>query len=91
MTSSSYLFNPGTLFWINFDSIKAPPSTQITNPILVQVIRNGGVKMEGVTSIKVMASGLMGTVEVGEKMVNRVTDYRMEIIINDGLSSSGMI
>lgn len=85
------IFNKGSVYTLNFHQIKAPPSTLTSNPIMVQVTRNGALKMSGSATIQAVTSTLTGSVSAVVATVNKVTNYNINIVITDGLTSAGMI
>lgn len=87
----STIFAKGTVYILNYYRIKCPPSTKTSSAITVKIIRNGYAKMMGTVTIKAVASTLTGSAAPTISIVGRTTSYTINIIITDGLSSSGMV
>lgn len=85
------LYNKGAIYTLNFYKIRAPPSTKTTNQITVKIIRNGADKMIGYGTIRAIASTLTGTISATLTTVNKITSYKLNIVVNDALTSSGMV
>lgn len=79
------------MYTLNFYKIKCPPSTKTSSAITVKINRNGFGKMSGTTTIKAIASTLTGSASALVTTVGKTTSYNINIVMTDGLSSSGMV
>jgi len=76
---------------INFYTMTAPPSTKISDPITVELLRNGYQKMIGTATVQATASTLQCSVSPQNTLISTQTLYVFSITLNDKLSSGGWL
>lgn len=84
-------FSKNSNYTINFYNFKAPPSTQVSSPIVLRVLRNSYPKMTGSVTVQAVASTLNASVSAAVSTVWANTTYSFVVNISDSLSSSGTI
>lgn len=90
-TAASITYYTQQFIVINFYTLTAPSNTRISDPITVNLIRNGYLKMTGTASIQALPSSISGAVNNTIKTVFASTSYIFNITLNDPLSSAGHI
>jgi hypothetical protein len=90
-TAASITYYTQQFIVINFYTLTAPSNTRISDPITVNLIRNGYLKMTGTASIQALPSSISGAVNNTIKTVFASTSYVFNITLNDPLSSAGHI
>jgi hypothetical protein len=90
-TAASITYYTQQFIVINFYTLTAPSNTRISDPITVNLIRNGYLKMTGTASIQALPSSISGAVNNTIKTVFASTSYIFNITLNDPLSSAGYI
>ncbi len=76
---------------INFYTMTAPSSIKESDPITVEILKNGYQKMVGSTTVKALRSIVVLTVIPQTLLVNTPCLYVFTIILQDSLSSSGWL
>jgi hypothetical protein len=90
-TSSIKSYPTGYSLNITFSTITAPPSTQVSSPILFYVNRDGNTKMVASSTIQANTNSLTFTVTPSSNLVNQNTTYSFVITTTDAILSSGRI
>jgi hypothetical protein len=89
--STNKNYPAGSILNITFSNFTAPPSTQITQPIVLTILRDLYSKMIGSGTVQAIMSTLSFTVAATSTLVNLNTSYVFNITIADAISSSGRI
>lgn len=76
---------------INFYTMSAPPFIKESDPITVEILRNGYQKMIGSTTVKALQSTVVMTVTPQSLLVNTPSLYLFTITLHDSLTSSGWL
>lgn len=84
-------YQANSIFVINFFTFTAPPSTKISDAIVLRIRRGLFDKMIGSATVQATFATLTATLRAVVRTVSAVTNYNINITINNALSSSGMV
>ncbi len=84
-------FTVGTSFFISLEDVVAPPSTQQSSDISLQVFRDGRLMLEGTGTLQAEATQITSVLGITLSTVSEETNYQFQITLPDPLSSAGYI